>query len=484
VAWSVFQTASTRLVLLAVFLVLARILSPDDFGLVSLATVFVGFFGLFVEQGFAQAIIQRRTLEPGHLDSAFWLCASLGLVLTGVAFALAAPISDLIGQPDFAPLMRGLSPTLFIGGLASTPEAILKRDLAFRSLAVRTVIGSVAGGVVGVLAAVLGAGAWSLVLQLLVQTVVSTIVLWLAVPWRPGFDVSMARLRELFSFGINIIGMSFLNFLNRRSDDFLIAAVLGTTALGYYTVAYRILLLTTEVMTQTIDAVTLPTFARVQDDLGRLRDAYLMATRISSSIGTPVFIGLAAAAPQLIPVVFGAKWEPAVGVAQILGFIGVVHASLYFNDSVLVAIGRPRDAVVVTAISAFANVVAFAATVHWGIEAVAAAYVIRGYLLSPVWIQAVRRYIPFSVGAFLRLVGTPFVWSLLMGVAMVGTRALVRGPLGEGLTLLAMIAVGLVAYPAAMWLFARRFVLEMVAYLKPAIPFLARLPGSSATVGG
>lgn len=475
VKWSSARILGSRLIALIVFIALARLVAPTAFGLVSLAMVFVALMQVFVDQGFNQAIVQRQELTPGHLDSAFWSSLALGILFTVVGVALAGPLATLLDQPDLAPVLRGLSASIFILAISSTPEAILRRELAFRSLAIRQLIAAVAGGVIGVGAAVLGYGVWSLVFQLVVQGTVGALVLWIAVPWRPGLDVSWRCFRELFSFGSNIVAMNLLNFFNRQSDDLLIGVVLGPKALGYYSVGYRILLLLTDVMTRTIESVAFPLFSRIQDDMARLRRAYLMATQISATIATPVFLGVAALAPELINTLFGPKWDAAVPVMQVLSLIGVLHASLFFNSTVLVATGKPRTALFVTVVNAVSNVIAFAIAVQWGIVAVAAAYVIRGYLLSPLPVLMVKRVIHFTIGEYVSRFAIPLACSALM----VATMLLLRGalaPLVSDPVVVAVVGpVGAATYLLALRLGAERYMGEMLGYLSGASPALDRI---------
>ncbi len=473
--WSTLQILGARVITLVVFVALARILEPTAFGLVSLAAVFVALMQVFIDQGFSQAIVQRAKLEPGHLDTAFWVSLLLGCLLTVGAVAGAGFVADIMGQPDLAAVLRWLSLSLVLSALSSTPEAILRRELAFRSLAIRQLVAAAVGGLVGFSAAILGYGVWSLVAQLLVQGGVGALVLWIAVPWRPGINVSWRYFRDLFSFGSSIVAMNMVNFLNRRSDDLLIGVVLGTRALGYYSVGYRILLLLTDVMTRTIESVAFPLFSRVQGDLMRLRRGYLMATQVSATVATPVFLGVAALAPELIGVAFGPKWDEAVPVLQVLSFIGILHASLFFNSTVLVATGKPRTALFLTTVSAVSNVVAFAIAVQWGIVAVAAAYVIRGYLLSPLPVWMVKRVIDFRIREYVSRFAIPLGCSLLMVAVMLLLREVLK-PRVADIVLIAPVALaGAVTYVVAMRVTAEQFTREIVGYLSSASPTLARL---------
>lgn len=475
IAWSAVQTAGTRLISISVFLVLARLLSPQSFGLVSLAAIFVALLQVFVEGGFGQAIIQREELLDGHLDSAFWSSTAIGAGSCLVLLAAAGPLSDLLGEPDLAPVLRAMSPCLLLVGLVSTAEAVLRRELAFKQLALRTMFGAVAGGAVGVGAAIAGLGVWSLVLQVVVSSAVELVVVWLAVPWRPGLQVSWAHFRELFSFSVNVVGMELLNFLNRQSDDLLIAAYLGTRALGYYSVAYRILLMLTEVMTRTINSVTLPTFSRVQKDVPRLRSAYMMATRLSTTIAMPVYLSMAALAPEIVHVAFGSKWDASIPVMRVLAFIGILHASVYFSGSVLLAIGKGRQALVFSIVNALSNVVAFAIAVHWGIVAVAAAYVIRGYLLGPIPVYLVKRQLGFSGWEYARLALVPAGCAAILVAVLLAVNAALTPVLGD---LPRLLISGLIA-PGVYWLalrvFAGDFLGHAASYVAPVSPRMSKL---------
>lgn len=475
VVWSVVRTLASRGMNTVVFIVLARMLDPAAFGLVALASVFVALMQVFVDQGFSQSLIQRPELDGAHLDSAFWASLAIGAALTGVGIATAGVVSDALGQPDLAPVLRVLSFGLLISALSSTPEAVLTRELAFGRLALRKLVATAAGGIAGVAAAVGGMGVWSLVLQIIVQGAVGAVVLWVATPWRPRLRFSRRHFRELFGFGSNVVLVTLLNFLNRRADDLLIGAVLGARALGIYSIAYKLLLLVTDVMTRAIDAVAFPVFSRVQLDPERMKRGYLMATRVSTAVAAPVFLAMAALAPEIVPLAFGDKWHAAVPVMQVLSFIGVLHASLFFNSTVLLAAGQARRVVVLTAVNAVSNVVAFAAAVHWGIVAVAAAYVIRGYLLSPLPIMMVRRVVAIRWSVLLWQVAPPFVCAVLMGAIQVMVRMALGSNVPDAATLAILVIVGATAYPVAMALLAPRFAVEIWASMEGAVPGLRRL---------
>jgi len=190
VVWSGIQNWGSSLLSVGVFLVLARLLDAQAFGLVALASAFTGLMVIFLRQGFSRAIIQRSDLQPGHLDTAFWINIAGGVVLTGAGMALAGLVSSVYGEPQLTPVIRWLSVGFLASALSATQEAVLQRRLNFKGLAMRSLVASLAGGVVGVGMAVSGFGLWSLVGQNLCAGLVGVVVLWRASEWRPGFNVS------------------------------------------------------------------------------------------------------------------------------------------------------------------------------------------------------------------------------------------------------------------------------------------------------
>jgi PST family polysaccharide transporter len=413
VGWSALQASASRLLSAVVFVLLARLLEPDAFGVVAVASVFVAFMTVLVDQGFSQALVQRPSLDREHLDTAFWANLAASAVVVALVVGAAGPVADLFDEPDLAPILRALSLALVASALGGVPTALLRRRLAFASLALRGLLSVAAGGVAGVAAALAGFGAWSLVIQLVVQAGVETAVVWSASDWRPGRSFSWSAAGDLVRFGAGVTGTSLVNFLNRRSDDFLIGLVLGSTALGLYTVAYKLLLLMTDVLTRTIEVVAFPVFSRVQDDTRRFVRGFYAANRASLAVATPAYLFVAALAPEVVEVAFGPEWSESAPVLRALAFIGILQASLLFNATLVSAAGRPDLALLVTAVNGVANVAGFLLVVSHGILAVAVAYVVVGYLLAPLSLWSVKKVLPYDVGTYLRLYVPPLVGSAI-----------------------------------------------------------------------
>ncbi len=456
VFWSATQSWGSQAISFLVFALLARLLAPETFGLIALAGVFLAFIEVFLDQGFSTAIIQRRELEPEHLDTAFWTNLAIGILMTGASIAAADLIADFYRQPELASIIRWLSISFILRALSAVQEAIFRRNLEFKTLAIRSLISVIAGGIVGVSMAFMGYGVWSLVGQRLSSGLVQITVLWWASNWRPGFKVSRRHFQDLFSFGINIVGINILNFINRRSDDLLIGYFLGPVALGYYNIGYRILLVMTRLLTSTLQSSALPILSRMQEEPQKIRSAFYKITQLSLFLAFPVFLALAALAPELIKVFFGEKWLPSVPVMQILCVIGILHASAYLNGGIMIAMGKPSWKLRINCLDAVANFIAFLIAVQWGIVAVAIAYVIRGFLFMPIGIFAVHKLINIRYSLYLRQYMSPFLGASLMVAITLSVKYLLTDAISLSGLLVINVLLGTIVYLIVISLIERK----------------------------
>ena len=263
--WTLFENLGGQITQFLTFIVLARLLAPETFGLISLANIFIHFVQALVDSGFSNAIIQRKDLEAEHLNTAFWANLGIGGVLTIIGIASSGLVAQFFRQPELALIISVLSINVLINSLSGTQSAVLTRELNFKGLTLRKIVSMVTGSVVGITMAGLNFGVWSLVGQTLVSSLVGCILLWRISKWRPGITVSYKHFVDLFSFGVNFVGIGLLVFFSRRIDDFLIGYFLGATALGYYTVAYKMFISLMQIIQHSTQKVSFTSFSRLQD---------------------------------------------------------------------------------------------------------------------------------------------------------------------------------------------------------------------------
>lgn len=452
--WSIIQSSGSQAFSLIIFLLLARLLTPETFGLIALANVFLAFMQIFLEQGFAKALIQREDIEPEHLDSAFWSQVGCGVLLTVITFFTAGLVAEFFDQPKLIPILHWLSWLFVISSLSQVHNALLSREFAFKIIALRSLLGTVISGTVGISMAFAGYGVWSLVALNLVSELVSMLVMWRAIDWRPKWRFSPRHFQDLFSFGMYLLAFKFVKFFDKRSDNLLIGYFLGEVALGYYAIAYRILEVMTQLLVNTINKVALPTFSRLQAEPERFRQLFYRTTQFASLIAFPTYFGVSVFAPELIVSLFGEQWIPATEAMQILALEGIVLSVSLFHKSVFISMGKPSWVVRISIVNATANLIACLIAVKSGIIAVAIAYIISSYLIFPISQWAVNKLIGIPLKTFLRQFVTPLVSSAIMVTAILIFKHFFSEAIDPKLLIVIGTLIGALVYTLCIRIFA------------------------------
>jgi O-antigen/teichoic acid export membrane protein len=340
-AWAAFGNGAVAVLKAVVLILLTRLLSPTDFGLVSAALVVINFSLNFSQLGLGPALVQRPALEPRHISTAVLASTGFGLLTAAAIWSAAPLVAQFFHMPQLEPVVRSLALVFPIAGIATAPESLLQRELRFRAIANRDVLAYGLGyGVVGVGLALLGFGVWSLVAAQIAQVVLRTAILLLVSP--PLFQArpSWRSFRELIDYGfgqsIARVGVILANQL----DNLVVGRWLGAVALGQYSRAYQLMSLPTSLIGDVLDKVLFPTMARVQHDVRRLGAAYLQGTAFLALITLPAGVAAAVLAPDLVPVLFGSRWEALVPPFQVLALGMMFRACYRMSDSLSRATGK------------------------------------------------------------------------------------------------------------------------------------------------
>lgn len=464
--WSAVGSWGEQFFAFLIFLVLARLLGPKAYGLVGMAMVVTGFGIALVARGFSWALVQRKELEPGHLDAAFWFLSVFAVALMLAAIASADHVAALFDEPVVAELLRWLSPVLVLSALSAVPIAILRRDIKFGILTARSLIGIVAGGAVGISMALLGYGVWSLVAHQLTIRIVEVLAVWTTCHWRPGFRASWRHFHDLRRYGVNQTGASLIGFLNEYAPRFMIGLFLGPVALGHFTLAWRVIEILMFVLIMPFSNVALPAFAHVQDRHAEVQRMMLAGIRFSTLMALPCYLGVGVVAPDLVPTMFGAQWTPGVPVLQILALVGLPMCFIAFNNTVLTGLGKAGWQLILTVFSTVTIVLLLLLVSKAGIIAVALALIARGYLTWPFGIFIVRRLTRVRYGPLIRGSTPQLLAALLMAASVWVWRSLMEGTLPRELLLATSIALGAAIYAGAILVVARPLVGEALELLR------------------
>ncbi len=305
-------------------IVLARLLMPDDFGIVALATMVTGLAAVFRNLGLGQALVQRPEIEDRHINSAFWGTLTMGAVLCGIMVLISPWVGNYFNEPRMIPVLQVAALSFIISPFSVVPRSLLQRNLDFRTMFFAESAGSAAYGAAGITMALVGYGYWSLVGAQLGLAVISGIVFCILTRYLPPIIPRFGGIGDLFGFGAGVTGVGFMNYVATRVDYFVIGRKLNTDTLGLYTKAYQIITFPLSLVSLTLYPILFSAFSQMQDDLPRAQRAFKRALTTVATITWPLLAGLLVTAPELIPTVLGEQWTEAVVLLQILIGAGVV----------------------------------------------------------------------------------------------------------------------------------------------------------------
>lgn len=453
IAWKAGSRVFAQVARIAVAVVLARLLTPDDYGLAAMVLAFSSLVLIFSDLALGAALVQRKELSEEDRSTVFWFGAASGVVFTVLGVAASWPVAAFYGEPDVQPLFAALSLSFLVTALGTTQTALLTREMSFRSLELRIMAGTAVGGVVGITVALQGGGAWALIAQQIAHTTVSTVLLWRFSAWKPRLLFSMASLRAFGTFSANVLGTRLLFYLNRNADNILIGRFLGSAALGAYALAYNVMLIPFSRLAEPVQEVLFPVFARLQDDARRVADAWIRVNRVIGALSIPALLGLMAVATDFVAVVLGGRWADAAPVIQILAWVGLMQSLQRLNSSILEARNRTSWLLGYSVVVLVGSLVAFAVGLHWGILGVATAYAVSSTLIEPFYTWLTARALGVPVLPFFRALAGVAQAALVMLVAVVAARhALLGTGLGPAARLGLCILVGVAVYvPLCAW---------------------------------
>jgi O-antigen/teichoic acid export membrane protein len=440
---------------LAVFAVLARLIAPEDFGMISLATAVIAVLRVLVESGFTKSLIQIKELGPKDASTAFWTSMGLAWIVYGALFVSAPMIAAWLEMPGLVDVLRVLGLSMPISALSQTPAAILEREFNFKVLSVRQLVAATVGALAAIPVALLGGGVWALVTQTMVIAVVSAVVLWATATWRPRFEYSWEALKRIWPVGLSIMGTELLDAIQGNIDKIVIGIVFTPEVLGYYYLAQRLGTLLMELVTTVISRVSLTTFSRIQDDIPRLNRVFRQMTFAAGVVGVPVFALTALFAPQLIPLLFGEGWEPSIPILWGLAAGWGLAAVMYFDRTVLLARGQAKSAFWLSALQNVVGIGLLFALLPLGILGVVISRWARVFVW-PVRLWVMKRAISLAIGRYLWEIVRVILAMLPAGV-VVGLLQFSDWARGEWAALTFAAPMGLLAimsYIAIVWLIA------------------------------
>ena len=338
--WKFFERSGTQLIQFILTIVLARVLAPNDFGLVALVMVFIAIANVFVQSGLNTAPIQKKDADDLDFASVFIASLSLATILYAALFFCAPVIANFYSNEALIPVIRVLSLTLFLGAINSVQIAYISRNMLFKKLFYRSLGAMIPSGVIGIILAMLGFGVWALVVQQLSNVFLAIVIMWFTVPWRPKLEFSLSRLKRLFSFGWKLLCSSLLDVGYNNLTGLIIGKMFSPSSLAYFNRGEHFPSFLVNNINSSIQSVMLPSLAVHQDDQPQMKRLMRRAIKTSSFVIAPLMMGLAIASKPIVLILLGDKWLPAVPFIQAYCFVYAFYPIHTSNLSAINAMGR------------------------------------------------------------------------------------------------------------------------------------------------
>jgi O-antigen/teichoic acid export membrane protein len=338
--WKFFERSGTQLIQFALSIVLARVLAPNDFGLVALITIFINIATVFVQSGLNTALIQKKDSDDLDFSTVFVASLGIAILVYTILFFSAPLISAFFNQETLTPVVRILSITLFIGVFNSIQNAYIAKHMMFKKLFFRSIGAVLISGSIGISLALAGFGVWALVYQQLSNILIAVIIMWFSIPWRPSFKFSATRIKSLFSFGWKLLCSSLLDVSFTNIRGLIIGKFFTPADLAYYNRGDTFPYIAISNINASISAVMLPALSSYQDDKIQLKRLMRRSIVTSTFIIAPMMAGLAAMAEPVVRIVLGDPWLPCVPFVQIYCIMYTFYPIHTSNLAAINAMGR------------------------------------------------------------------------------------------------------------------------------------------------
>ncbi len=418
VAWSAVEKFSTGGVLFLANIILARILTPEDFGLLAVITIFVQIAQTLIDSGFSNALIQKKDRNQTDYSTVFFFNLAISVGLYVILYFCAPLIAHFFDNTELTALTRVVGLNFIIGALVSVHRTRLTVLLQFKIQSIISLISSVVAAVISIFLAYIGIGVWALVLLTLINISLQTILFYVTIKWHPSFIFSKTAFKSLFPYSSKLLGASLIHQLYRNIYPVVIGKKFSPIELGYFNRADTFAQYTPSVIGNVISRVAFPIFSRIQDDNARLRKAYTKYIIFSSLIIFPFMVGLIVLAKPLTLVVLTEKWLPMVPMLQILCIDWMTDHLCQINLNILYVKGRSDLALKLEIIKKTLAIIIFFGSLYWGIIGVCWGRVLYGFIAVYMNSFYAKRLIGISLWQQLKDIFKPLLYALLMGIAI------------------------------------------------------------------
>lgn len=465
ILWSALTFAAGKGITFLSTIILARLLTPDDFGLMALGLLAIAYIDTFGELGVGNVVIYQRNNLEEHSSVAFTLGLIVNFLLMTIGFLLASPVAAFFNEPRLVEILRALSVTLFISGLGSIHQARLNRELQFKKSFVPETGKTLSKAIVSIALAWWGWGVWSLVWGQIAANLTATTLYWFTFRWWPRLTLKWDIVRQQLSYSAHLLLVEIMAILRSNLDYVIIGRRFDTASLGYYTMAYRIPELLIIFVCSAISKALFPAFSSVQDRLETLQNAYLTTLRYMALYSLPIGMGVALISSEFITVAYGNQWLPSIPIMQVLSLYAIMYSLAYHAGDIYKATGRPDILGKTSLLDVALGAPLLWVGANYGIFYVAVAHLLANIVMTTVKLALVVKLVHLRFSQIIQALQPALTASLLMALTLLLLRPTMAS-LAPLLRLLLLTTSGGLVYLGALWLFHREVTTHSMELLR------------------
>jgi O-antigen/teichoic acid export membrane protein len=435
----------------------ARILSPGDYGLMEMSTIITGYAAIFNELGLGAAIIQRPSTNQEELSSVFWFALGFSLCLALFSFAVSYPTAYIFHEPRVVPVTQTVSVLFIITGLQVVPFSLMQKELEFKKTGFIEMIGVLVSSFAMYIIASLGGGVWTLIGGHIIRELTKLFMVYSMVRWLPSMHFSFTQARNYLGFGITVAFGQSLFYVYDKSDKFFAGRVWSALTLGYYSFALQLAKIPTEKIVVLINQVSYPVFAKHQNDRQQFNRLYLNIIKITATLVLPVFVGGFMVGEDIIQILLNPKWYPMIAIFKYLCLTQIITSLNAVNNFVHTAQGRPQWSLFFNMIMAVCMPLSFFFVVSYGLNAIIIPWFTTYFIICIIWVMITINKLGITMMAYLKNLLSPFIGTLLMSIALIMIESIwyvpEKGSLSNIVRLMLEMLAGGCTYFAYLWFF-------------------------------
>jgi len=451
-------------------IIIARILVPGDYGLLTMATIVTGYAEIFSELGLGNAIIQKSEIREKDLSSVFWFSFLFSVILALSCFPIAYLTANIFDDPRVIPLTKAVGLVFIFSGMQIVPLSLLKKELNFKAVGKLEMMAAMISGMCMIVIAFLGGGVWTLVGGYLIRSFSKMLILYFQTRWLPKIHFNFSEAKSYIKFGITMSFGRSLFYIWERSDRYLAGRAWKANILGYYTFALEISQIPTEKIVTLINQVAFPALSKLQHDHKEFNKFYLNVQKITAFLVMPLFMGGFLVGEDIIKLLLNDQWYPMITVFKYLCLTQIFMSLNAINNFVHASQGRPHYGVYYHIAGIVLMPISFYFAVPYGLNGIIFPWMSSFVILTVSWIIITLRTIGIPISVYIRNMANPAIASMIMFLVVILFRSITSSvdlinsniliKLGSSLTIAVMVYLGYI------WMFERNIILLVKKFKK------------------